>query len=147
MTLYKNQILGSILCQDRDLIEKGSVIKGNAVLGGFINGRWNDYSVFLRVEGRIEGAVWRNPAAGSCITSKIVVGKNGEVKSIRDVLYVDVAGTVLGDIYAQENLILRENSRVLGKVVSKFIYFDGVDPSEVNFKGEVLKKEPISYSF
>ena len=62
----------------------------------------------LRIDGSIEGNVQSQ--------SKVVIGKDGQVKGDINGAQVDVMGFVHGNVYATDGIILRSKARVQGNI-------------------------------
>lgn len=75
----------------------GSVIKGDVVTE-------ND----IRIDGRFEGTIYAK--------GKVVVGENACVKGNIVCHYADFWGSVEGDSYIRETLILRSSAKVVGDI-------------------------------
>ncbi len=80
----------------------------------------------LLIEGRIEGKI-------ELKKHSVTVGKNGHVKADIYGKVITVEGEVQGNLYGEEQLILRQSSTVRGNIVApRVVLEDGA-----NFKGSI----------
>jgi cytoskeletal protein CcmA (bactofilin family) len=80
-------------------IGEGSVFEGKFYISGS-----------LRIDGKFEGEIKTD--------EELVVGETGKVKTNINAKSVVVAGTVLGNIYAEDEVRLLETGRILGDIVT-----------------------------
>jgi len=80
----------------------------------------------LFVEGRVEGKIELDQHS-------VTIGKNGRIKADIKALSINVMGEVEGNLYASEQVILRQSSKVRGDIVAPRVSLeDGSD-----FKGSI----------
>lgn len=91
----------------------------------------------LSIEGRLEGKI-------ECRRHSVNVGKNGRIKGDIYGKTITVEGTVEGNLYGEEQLIVRHTGTVRGNIVSPRVALE--DGS--NFKGSIdmSPKEKSSHS-
>jgi cytoskeletal protein CcmA (bactofilin family) len=80
----------------------------------------------LLIEGRVEGKV-------ELRRHSVTVGKNGQIKADIYAKNITVEGTVEGNLYGEEQLIVRQSGTVRGNIVSPRVALE--DGS--NFKGSI----------
>lgn len=89
----------------------------------------------IQIEGRVEGEILSE--------GDVLLGKSGSVKGDLHVNSVTVAGTIQGNIHAQDRIELKSTARLLGDIKSKRLAVeDGVTfvgKSEVNPTGQPIK--------
>lgn len=97
--------------QTNSIIGEGSIFEGKFYIAGS-----------LRVDGKFEGDIRTEEA--------LVVGETGKVKTNISAKEVLLAGTLIGDIDAKEEVRLTESGRMMGDVTSPVLHLS---------KGVVLK--------
>jgi len=102
-------------------------IKEHAVIGPtiFIKGELTGEEDLL-IEGRVEGKI---ELKRHCVT----VGKNGRIKADIYGRIITIEGSVEGNLYGEEQLIIRQSGSVLGNIVAPRVALE--DGS--NFKGSI----------
>ena len=80
----------------------------------------------LLIEGRLEGKV---ELRRNCVT----VGKNGHIKADIYGRIITVEGTVEGNLYGEEQLVVRQSGTVRGNIVSPRVNLE----DGCNFKGSI----------
>jgi len=87
----------------------------------------------LLIEGTVDGSV-------DLTEHTVTVGKEGEVKASIKGRVVTVEGSVVGDLKAEERVVLRSSARVEGDIVSPRVVLD----DGARFRGGVdMGEEPI----
>lgn len=97
--------------QTNSVIGEGSIFEGKFYIAGS-----------LRVDGKFEGEIRTEEA--------LVIGETGKVKTNISAKEVLLAGTLIGDIEAKEEVRLTESGRMMGDVNAPVLYLS---------KGVVLK--------
>ncbi len=106
-------------------IGEGSVFEGRFYISGS-----------LRIDGKFEGEIKTD--------EELVVGETGKVRTNIDAKSVVVAGAVIGNIEAKEEVRLLETAKVLGDITSPVINIQ----SGVVFSGKTIitgknKRDPV----
>lgn len=101
--------------------EQATVIGSSIFIQGDLTGEED-----LRLEGRLEGKI-------ESMHHSVTVGKNGRIKGDVYGKLIIVEGTVEGNVYGEEQLIVRRSGTVRGNIVSPRVALE--DGS--NFKGSI----------
>jgi len=102
-------------------------VRGQAVIGSTISikgdlaGEEN-----LSIEGRLEGKI-------ECRCHTVTIGKSGRIKGDIYGKVITVEGTVEGNLYGEEQLVVRQLGTIRGNIVSPRVVLE--DGS--NFKGSI----------
>jgi cytoskeletal protein CcmA (bactofilin family) len=106
---------------DAHVREQASVIGSTIFIKGDLTGEDD-----LLIEGRLEGKIELN-------RHSVTVGKNGRIQGDIYGKLITVEGTVEGNLYGEEQLIVRQSGTVRGNIVSPRVALE--DGS--NFKGSI----------
>jgi cytoskeletal protein CcmA (bactofilin family) len=80
----------------------------------------------LLIEGRLEGKI-------ECRRHKVTIGRNGRIKGDIYAKMITIEGAVEGNLYGEEQLIVRQSGNVRGNIVAPRVALE--DGS--NFKGSI----------
>lgn len=80
----------------------------------------------LLIEGRVEGKI-------ELRRHSVTVGKNGHVKADIYGKSINIEGEVQGNLYGEEQLVLRQSSTVRGNIISPRVTLE----DGANFKGSI----------
>ncbi len=89
-----------------------------------------------RVDGLVQGKILSQ--------SSVIVGENGVVKGDINAIEILVAGTVYGNLKAEQRIELTETGRVLGDLVTKTLVIDEGASFKGNCTMEVMEEKKIS---
>jgi cytoskeletal protein CcmA (bactofilin family) len=106
------------IAQPKDL---QAVIGATVVIKGDLTGEED-----LLIEGRLEGKVESR-------RHKVTVGRNGRIKGDIYAKTITIEGTVEGNLYGEEQLVVRQSGNVRGNIVAPRVALE--DGS--NFKGSI----------
>jgi cytoskeletal protein CcmA (bactofilin family) len=111
--------------------EQHAVIGSTIVIKGDLTGE-EDLSIEGQLEGKIESR-----------RHSVTIGKNGRIKGDIYARIIVVAGTVEGNLYGEEQLVVRQSGTVRGNIIAPRVALE--DGS--NFKGSIdmsPKEKPAS---
>lgn len=105
-----------------------SIIGENTLFKGtfYINGP-------LRIDGNFSGKINS--------TGKVIIGRNGRAECVITAKTVIIGGTVKGDVFAEEKVIILKSGEVIGNIYSKSITMD--DGVIFNGKCEIIPENLI----
>lgn len=89
-----------------------------------------------RVDGLVQGKILSQ--------SSVIVGENGVVKGDINAIEILVAGTVYGNLKAEQRIELTETGRVLGDLVTKTLVIDEGASFKGNCTMEVMEEKKVS---
>ena len=89
-----------------------------------------------RVDGLVQGKILSK--------SSVIVGEHGVVKGDIIAIEILVAGTVYGNLKAEQRIELTETGRVLGDLVTKTLVIDEGDSFKGNCTMEVMEEKKAS---
>ena len=101
--------------------DQQAVIGSTVVIKGDLTGEED-----LLIEGRLEGKI-------EARSHRVSIGKNGRIKGDIYAKLITVEGTVEGNLYGEEQLIVRQSGNVRGNIVAPRVALE--DGS--NFKGSI----------
>jgi cytoskeletal protein CcmA (bactofilin family) len=101
--------------------DQQAVIGATVVIKGDLTGEED-----LLIEGRLEGKVESR-------RHKVTVGRNGRIKGDIYAKTITIEGTVEGNLYGEEQLVVRQSGNVRGNIVAPRVALE--DGS--NFKGSI----------
>ncbi len=109
--------------QTNSVIGEGSIFEGKFYIAGS-----------LRIDGKFEGEIKTEEA--------LVVGETGKVKTNIQAKEVLLAGTLIGDIDAKEEVRLSETGRMLGDISAPVLYLSKgvVIQGNINISGGQKKE-------
>ncbi len=109
--------------QTNSVIGEGSIFEGKFYIAGS-----------LRIDGKFEGEIKTEEA--------LVVGETGKVKTNIQAKEVLLAGTLIGDIDAKEEVRLSETGRMLGDIAAPVLYLSKgvVIQGNINISGGQKKE-------
>ena len=105
-----------------------TIIGGNSKIEGLLTAAES-----TRIDGLLEGKIMSE--------SSVIIGEHGLVRGDIDAVEILVAGTVYGNLRAQERIQLTETGRVLGDIFTKTLVID----EGASFKGQCtmdVKEDP-----
>ena len=105
-----------------------TIIGGNSKIEGRLTAAES-----TRIDGLLEGKIMSE--------SSVIIGEHGLVRGDIDAVEILVAGTVYGNLRAQERIQLTETGRVLGDIFTKTLVID----EGASFKGQCtmdVKEDP-----
>ena len=105
-----------------------TIIGGNSKIEGLLTAAQS-----TRIDGLLEGKIMSE--------SSVIIGEHGLVRGDIDAVEILVAGTVYGNLRAQERIQLTETGRVLGDIFTKTLVID----EGASFKGQCtmdVKEDP-----
>ena len=105
-----------------------TIIGGNSKIEGLLTAAES-----TRIDGLFEGKIMSE--------SSVIIGEHGLVRGDIDAVEILVAGTVYGNLRAQERIQLTETGRVLGDIFTKTLVID----EGASFKGQCtmdVKEDP-----
>ncbi len=105
-----------------------TIIGGNSKIEGLLTAAES-----TRIDGLLEGKIMSESA--------VIIGEHGLVRGDIDAVEILVAGTVYGNLRAQERIQLTETGRVLGDIFTKTLVID----EGASFKGQCtmdVKEDP-----
>src|SRR4030042_899511 len=85
----------------------------------------------LRIDGNFSGKIDS--------TGKVIIGKNGRAECMLIAKVVIIGGTVKGDVYAEENVLVLKTGEVIGNIYSASITME--DGVIFNGKCKIIEKE------
>lgn len=85
----------------------------------------------LRIDGNFSGKIDS--------TGKVIIGKNGRAECMLIARVVIIGGTVKGDIYAEEKVLVLKSGEVIGNIYSASITME--DGVIFNGKCKIIEKE------
>ena len=105
-----------------------TIIGGNSKIEGLLTAAES-----TRIDGLLEGKIMSE--------SSVIIGEHGLVRGDIDAVEILVAGTVYGNLRAQERIQLTETGRVLGDIFTKTLVIDEGASFKGNCTMEVLEEK------